>query len=106
MNAQTQVNQAQVLKIQELFQDSGAAYERNEIIEIANAQVIRRKCWEPYWDERVCHTEIMPTGVPAFIAMWLYRSVDTSIEYDEYRLYYFDGEKWHVIYMPNDYTWY
>lgn len=100
--------QTQVLKIQELYQDSGIAFTKEKILldESVNINIISSKCYEPYWDERVCHVEVVPTATPAFAVFYRYRSVDTTVEYDEIWLYYFDGVQWHKIVMPNDYSWY
>ena len=104
----TQVTQTQsLLRITEIFQDSGIAFTKEKLLidESVNVNIVKYDCWQPYWDERVCHVEVMPTATPAFVVFYRYRSVDTTVEYDEIWLYYFDGER-HTIVMLNDYSWY
>ena len=97
-----------VLELTEIRQDSGAAYEFDGIIDSMNVE-IKRKCFQPYWDEEVCHVTVEPTGEPAYVVFRMYREVEgvkgKEVPYDDYILYYYSGGKWHKTVMHGEYSW-
>ena len=96
---------AMELKLREIYQDGCALHRQDAIVDYVNVE-IRRRCWRPYWDRVVCDVDVAPVAAPAFVVMRLYRDIGANIKFNEYYTYYYDGARWHVVAMPNNYSWY